>query len=100
MGEKLIRRCLAALLESPNWTLTVAAPSTGGDTIYGWILWKPGAVAWVNVKDDGYRGRGFGRALLQATGWTGGSLKTPFQPAWSKVPIKLRPDLLLREILA
>lgn len=102
MGEKLIRRCLAALLESPNWTLTVACP-TVGDEIYAWCLWKPTAVAWVNVKEN-YRGKGFAKALLKNAGWTGGALKTPFQPPWmapgvSHFAVKLRPDLLLREIL-
>ena len=111
MGERLMRQSIEALLKSPRWTLTVAAPREGGDEIYGWILWAGKSIAWLHVKDM-YRGHGFARVLLSATPVTGGDVDTPFVPHRTEIAanfplwaeskgyrIRCRPHLILREVL-
>jgi hypothetical protein len=106
MSESIRRAAIGALLRSKNWTLAIAYPGGDSDLIYGWILYSGRSVAWVSVKDGGWRRKGFARALLKHAGIGKGNVNTPFVPkdveeisgkGWI---IRHRPHLLLREILA
>lgn len=108
-GTMALRRAMAALLTSPRWMLTVAAPiqaeptPDGSDEIYAWMVWGGTDVAWLHVKDF-WRGYGFARALL---GERHGEIGCAFLPSEESrdragkagIIIRYRPHLLLRELL-
>lgn len=84
LGERLSKELAGRLID--RWTLAVACPTDGGDTVYAWLLYSPDGTAWAHVKPE-YRGKGFFRALRD-------SVDRPLTSMYQ------RPGHVIRELLS